>query len=64
MPRELREHYYRLQIRHERAGEWEQANRVNQWLAGAFTSIPDIVEDNVPVIRRRFLRRLCKAGVI
>jgi hypothetical protein len=64
MPRELREHYYWSQIRHERRGEWEQANRVNQWLAGAFTSIADIVEDNVPVIRRRFLRRLCKSGVI
>jgi hypothetical protein len=59
-----RRHYLQRQLEHERAGEWEEANRVNQWLVGAFVSIADFLDDNVPQVRRHFLRRLCKAGVI
>ena len=64
MPPELRRHYHARQLEHERRAEWEQANRINQWLSGAFMSFADIIEDHVPTIRRRFLRRLSKAGVI
>jgi hypothetical protein len=64
MSREMREHYHWLQVRHEQAGEWEQANRLNLWLTGAFASVADIVNDDVPLIRRHFLRRLCKSRAI
>jgi hypothetical protein len=64
MPPELREHYLSRQLQHERRGEWAEANRVNQWLVGAFASVADLLEDNVPQVRRHFLRRLAKAGVI
>jgi len=61
MPPELREHYLTRQLEHEKRGEWERANRVNQWLTGAFASFDDLLSDNLPPIRRHFLKRLCKA---
>jgi hypothetical protein len=64
MTREMREHYLLVQVQHERRGEWEQANRVNLWLVGAFMTRLDVMDDNVPPVRRHFLRRLWKAGVI
>ena len=63
MERRWREHYLMRQLEHEGRGEWEQANRVNQWLVGAFASFADLLNDNTPPIRRHFLRRLCKAEV-
>jgi hypothetical protein len=61
---ELRRHYLRAQLEHEGRGEWEAANQVNQWLVGAFASFADLLNDNMPPIRRHFLRRLCKADVL
>lgn len=61
---ELRQSYLMRQLEHERRGEWEMANRVNLWLTGAFASFEDLISDDVPQIRRHFLRRLCKAGVV
>ena len=64
MPREFREHYHARQLEHERRGEWEQANRVNQWLAAAFMSVTNVVDDTLPPVRQHFLRRLWKAEAI
>ena len=64
MPPELLEQYHWRQLEHERQGEWEQANRVNLWLVGAFMTADEFLDDNLPAVRRHFLRRLCKAGVI
>lgn len=64
MPAGLREHYQARQLEHEQRGDWEAANRVNQWLTGAFATVADLLDDNLPPTRRRFLRRLYKVGVI
>jgi hypothetical protein len=61
---ELRQHYLARQLEHERRGEWDDANLVNQWLVRAFATVADFMNDNLPLIRRHFLRRLGKAGVI
>jgi hypothetical protein len=64
MTPKLRRHYLSRQLEHEKRGEWDEANLVNQWLVGAFATVADFMNDNLPLIRRHFLRRLCKAGVI
>ena len=61
MKPDLRWHYLQRQLEDERAGRWESANRLNQWLAGAFVTMQDVMDDKLPLIRRHFLRRLCKA---
>ena len=47
-------------LEHENRGQWQQADLVNQWLAGAFTTLEELLSENVPAIRRHFLRRLSK----
>jgi hypothetical protein len=64
MPPELRRYYHERQLEHEWRGDWEGANRINQWLTGAFTTVAEFVDDHLPEVRKHFLRRLCKAGVI
>jgi hypothetical protein len=60
----LRRHYLSLQLEHEKRGEWDDANLVNQWLVGAFATWDELLDDDLPAVRRHFLRRVCKAGVI
>ena len=50
MRREMREHYLAEQLEHERNGEWETANFVNQWLTGAFATAADYLHDHLPPI--------------
>jgi hypothetical protein len=64
MKAELRRHYLGRQLEYEARGEWEAANHLNLWLVGAFASFEELMNDDIPTIRRHFLRRLCKAGVI
>ena len=64
MPLELRRHYHARQLEYEARGEWKDADLLNRWLLGAFATITDLLDDHLPPIRRHFLRRLCKAGVI
>jgi hypothetical protein len=64
MTTERRRYYLTRQLEHERRGEWDDANLLNQWLVGVFATFEDLLDDNLPALRRHFLRRLCKAGVI
>jgi hypothetical protein len=64
MKLQWREHYLTLQLEHERRGDWEKADVVNQWLTGAFTTFEDLLNDHLPRIRRHFLRRRWKNSEI
>ena len=49
--------YLRHQNKHECAGEWEQANRLNCWLPGAVMTVQDLMEERWPLMRRSFVAR-------
>jgi hypothetical protein len=64
MTPELRRHYLARQLEHEKRGEWDDANLLNQWLVGAFATWDELLNDDLSAFSRHFLRRVCKTGLI
>jgi hypothetical protein len=50
-------HYMRQQRQLESDGRWEEANWLNAWLWGAFTSEEDLLKGRMPPMRAEFLER-------